>query len=198
MIKFIKILIILFLSQFAFTQVVNADVIKKFQGSKELPIELNLILDCLQNTENIATLKSVQEKITPTLLNIDSFARVLSKEDLFLIGKIEVYKSLLKPDGSIGKAIIDAQTIKLFDNALKNATDPFIVWLLRALRQDTENLITNPLYKDYLLQKNAGKIERNDLKKLIKKYLFFSDGFQKLIRNLLIFRKFLKMNFIQF
>ena len=135
---------------------------KTIQASKEMPLELNLLLASLQTSIS-------NEKILPLIMNIDSYARSLTKEDIFLIGKIEIYKALLKNNTRFSKAVIDTNTIKILNEAIKKTEDPFSKWFLGALLKDSESLLSTPLYKEYLIQKNNGKLERVDLKKIDKK-----------------------------
>jgi hypothetical protein len=145
----------------AFSQEKTAANIK-IQGSKETPLELNLLLESLGNSiENT--------KILPYIMNIDSYARVLSKEDIFLIGKVEIYKTLLKTNEHSLKAIIDVNSTKTLKIAIKKAQDPFIKWFLQALLQDCETLLESSNYKEYLLQKNSGHLEGIELRKIDKK-----------------------------
>ena len=81
----------LILTMLAMNCMMPAYAEKVVTGSKELPLEINLLVDSLQatNPENY-------KAILPLAMNIDLYARSMSKEDIFLIGKIEVYKTLLK------------------------------------------------------------------------------------------------------
>lgn len=133
-------------------------------GSKELPLELNLMLENLQQESGEAFPELVE-----TVLHIDSYARVLSKEDIFLLGKIEIYKTLLKSNSYSAKAVVDGNSTKTLKDAIKNSSDPFITWFLQALLHDCEALLGTDVFKDYLLQKNAGRLERLESKKIDKK-----------------------------
>ncbi len=137
------ILLLVQLSTSLFLLKANAQppIYKKIIGSKKLPIELNLMIDSLQMGKDAEV---ITEKILPTILNIDSYARVLSKEDIFLIGKIEIYKSLLKSNEQSLKAKIDDQSIKLIDLALTKSSDRFVIWFLKALQNDCRSIILKP------------------------------------------------------
>ena len=78
----------LILLMFTINCIGSAYAQKMISGSKELPLEINLLLSSLQNkdAENF-------DKILPIIMNIDQYARTMSKEDIFLIGKIEIYKT---------------------------------------------------------------------------------------------------------
>ena len=102
--------------------------------------------------------------ITPTELN-----QAMQKEDIFLIGKIEIYKTLLKTNNHLKKAMIDEDSIKKLKGAIKKTHDPFIKWFLQALLYDSEKLFASPNYKDYLLQKNNNRFDGIELKKMDKK-----------------------------
>jgi hypothetical protein len=144
----------------------KANPVMVFKGSKDLPSELNLLIDSLQsNTEQEKT----QSFIMPPILSIDSYARVLSKEDIFLIGKIEIYKTLLKNNDVILHATIDGESVQTLKKAILKSNDPFIKWFLQSLLQDCDNLIGTTAFKEYLLQKNNGRIEKIDLRKIDKK-----------------------------
>ena len=94
---------------------------KVVSGSKELPLEINLLLDSVQSsgTESF-------EKILPLVMNIDLYARSMSKEDIFLIGKIEVYKTLLKNDATANKTPIDGVTVAKLRTAINKSKDNFV------------------------------------------------------------------------
>lgn len=129
-------------------------------GSKELPLEINLLLDSVQSID-----PSNFEKILPLIMNIDLYARSMSKEDIFLIGKIETYKTLLKNYATPNKAPIDGTTINNLRAAIKNSKEKFIIWFFQALLKDSLDLVSNSTYKEFLLQKNAHKREYRKLEK---------------------------------
>ena len=147
----------------------TAAVFAKFQGSKQLPLELNLLLDSLQFNLSKEQQEILNEQVLPVLLRIDSYARAISKEDIFLIGKIEIYKSLLKLNENSIQAKVDGTTVELLKNAITHTNDSFVKWFLTALLHDSENLLLNPIYKEYLLQKSSNKIEKAELRKIDKK-----------------------------
>lgn len=160
--KLIILFFIFVLPNHAFSEEKKESTITKIYGSKEMPLELNQLIESLQET-------SVSEKILPSIMNIDSYARVLSKEDIFLIGKVEIYKTLLKTNERWKKTIIDDGSTKILKGAIKKTKDPFVKWFLQALLEDCESLLTSSNYKEYLLQKNNGLLLRLDLKKIDKK-----------------------------
>lgn len=165
--KLFLILFILATSQFLFAQENEIPVTKKIQGSKELPLELNLLIESLQNITNEE--QASREKILPIIMNIDSYARALNKEDIFLVGKIEIYKTLLKTNDFSPKATIDGDSLKTLKEAIKKSNDPFITWFLEALLHDCESLISTATYKDYVLQKNNGRLEKIEYRKIDRK-----------------------------
>lgn len=146
----------------AFSQGRNEPTRLKMKGSKELPLELNLLVESLDESLG-------HEKFLPEILSIDSYARSLNKEDIFLIGKIEIYKALLKTNKTFPKASIDENSNKKLREGIKKATDPFVKWFLKAILADCETLMTGPNYKDYLLQKNNARLDKLELKKIDKK-----------------------------
>ncbi len=162
--KFFLTLIILFFPIFSFSQEQEKTIPFKIQGSKDLPLELNLLIDSLEENEIID-----HENLLSHILAIDTYARVLNKEDIFLIGKIEIYKTLLKSNDVYPKASIDGDSLKTLKAAIKKSNDPFISWILDALLHDCEALLATANYKDYLLQKNNGRLEKLEYKKIDKK-----------------------------
>jgi len=161
----IKILIVLFISIYSaciFPQEKAGNLLSRIQGSKELPLELNILIESLQNSVSL-------EKIIPYVMNIDSYAKTLSKEDIFLIGKVEVYKTFLKSNEFSTKAVVDGSSIKILVSAIKKTRDPFVSWFLQALLRDSEALMRNPNYKEYVLQKRNGPLELIEHKKIDKK-----------------------------
>lgn len=148
----------------AFSQEKTKSAPLQIVGSKELPLELNLMLENLQQESGLPFPELVE-----TILHIDSYARVLSKEDIFLLGKIEIYKTLLRSNSYSAKAVVDGNSTKTLKDAIKNSSDPFVIWFLQALLHDCEALLGTDVFKDYLLQKNAGRLERLESKKINKK-----------------------------
>lgn len=138
---------------------------KTIVGSRELPLEINLLLASIQTKES-----ENFEKILPLVMNIDQYARTMSKEDIFLIGKIEVYKTLLKNYAVANKTPVDGTTVSKLKSAIKISKDNFVKWFLQALLKDTIDLINNKVYKEFLLQKNStAKVEKIEYRKLEKK-----------------------------
>lgn len=160
-----KFLLILFIfgSIPVLSQDETAPAEQRIQGSKELPLELNLLVQTLQDSS------LSKEDIKNTILKIDSYARLLTKEDIFLFGKIEIYKTLLKSKEFHSKATINEDSLATIKSALKKARDPFTKWFLLALLHDCDYLISSSIYKDYILQKNNGRLEKLEYKKIDKK-----------------------------
>lgn len=149
--------------RFSYAQTAPSE--KVLTGSKELPLELSLLVESLQKNN-----PDMLAKILPSVLKIDQYARVLSKEDVFMIGKVEIYKTLLKNYEGPSKISVDGASLKILRDALAKPKDNFITWFLLALLQDSKDLIANPSYKEYLLQKNNSmRIEKVEYRKLEKK-----------------------------
>ncbi len=143
----------------------NASAQKIATGSKELPLEVNLLIENLQNNN-----PEMFSKILPDLLRIDRFARSMSKEDIFLIGKIEVYKTLLKNYDAAIKQPIDGTSLTILKSAIAKTKDNFTKWFLQALLKDSQDLMSNKAYKEFLLQKNNGlSTDKVEYRKLEKK-----------------------------
>lgn len=138
---------------------------KAIVGTKEMPLEINLLLENYQNqsADNFT-------KILPIIMNIDLYSRSMSKEDIFLIGKIEIYKTLLKNYESPIKQPVDGASITILRSALTKTSDNFTKWFIQALLKDSQDLINSPVYKEFLLQKNSNsKIEKIEYRRLEKK-----------------------------
>lgn len=143
----------------------NAYAQKTLTGSKELPLELNLMIENYQSIspDNYA-------KILPIAMNIDLYARSMSKEDIFLIGKIEIYKTFLKNYDTAIKTPVDGTTVATLKAAIEKSGDNFTRWFLQALLKDSQDLLSSPAYKEFLLLKNSNeKIEKVEYRKLEKK-----------------------------
>ncbi len=160
----------------------NIPDIRTVQGSKDLPIELNLLLNSLQ-----ANNPQSYEKIRLMAFSIDRYARSLKREDIFLIGKIEIYRILLKtnmPNGVTSKTPIDGAGLITLQKAEGLVSDPFFKWLLKSLIQDTKMLLDNSLFKEYILLQNGGALtSSSDLKKykrVIKKGQLLQHWLQKI------------------
>lgn len=143
----------------------NSYAEKTVTGSKELPIEINLLLDYYQSHS-----PDEFKKILPVVMEIDLYARSISKEDIFIIGKTEVYKTLLKNYDAPIKQPVDGTTLAVLRQGITKTQDPFLKWFLQALLKDSRDLIENRLYKEFLLQKNNNiKLEKIEYRKLEKK-----------------------------
>jgi hypothetical protein len=94
----------------------------------------------------------------------------MSKEDIFIIGKIEVYKTFLKNYGTAIKQPISGETLDLLRSTLAKTNDNFAKWFFKALIKDSKDLLASPIYKEYILQKESNlKIEKIEYRKLEKK-----------------------------
>ncbi|MBP9681409.1 MAG: hypothetical protein KBD76_08385 [Bacteriovorax sp.] len=164
-----KHLIIYFLLCFTITlQAQSNDLsVQKILGSKELPLELNLLLESYQSNNDLEVLTT--KTLMPIVQNIDHFARFISADHIFMIAKIEIYKTLLKTTAISPKAFINGDSLLTLQAAIKKASSPFTLWFLRALLRDSQNLLSSSLYKEYLLQKNNGNLEKREYKKIDKK-----------------------------
>lgn len=159
---FISFLLCLMIAGNAHAQKATQEMIS---GSKEMPLEINLLIDNLQSNN-----PDILKTILPDLLKIDRYARSMNKEDIFLVGKIEVYKTLLKNYDAAIKQPIDGTSLTTLKTALAKTNDNFTKWFLQALLKDSEDLMSNKLYKEFLLQKNNGiKVDKVEYRKLEKK-----------------------------
>lgn len=154
-----------FLILLAVLSVTDSYAQKTILGSKEMPLEINLIVDSLQRNDLTS-----YNKILPTIKNIDKYARAMSKEDIFMVGKIEIYKTFLKNYAEANKQPIDGVSIANLRSGIAKSNDNFINWFLNALLKDSIDLVGNATYKEYLLQKNNNiKTDKVEYRKLEKK-----------------------------
>jgi hypothetical protein len=138
---------------------------KEVVVGKDMPLEINIIITGLQQYD-----PGNLDKFYNDLLSIDAAARSLSKEDIFMIGKIEVYKTFLKNNASVIRTPVDGNSITILRAALSKTNDTFISWFIGALLQDAIELTGSPQYKEFLLQKNNDiKLDKPEYKKLQKK-----------------------------
>lgn len=143
----------------------NAYAQKEIVGSKEMPLEINLLIANLQSSS-----LEMFDKMLPIIMNIDLYARSMSKEDVFLIGKIEVYKTLLKNYEAPIKQPVEGPALNTLKLAISKNKDNFLKWFLNALLKDAQDLVENPKYKEFLLQKSSGaSLDKIEYRKLEKK-----------------------------
>lgn len=139
----------------------------QISGSQNLPIELNLLIDFLKISTD--TKSSAGLALITSIMNIDDYAQTLTKEDIFFVGKIAIFKTLLKTNETFPKAVIDSSSVKTLKEAITKTHDPFVSWFLNALLHDSEILMDTPSYKEYVIQKNIGDLKKLELKKIHKK-----------------------------
>lgn len=140
----------------------SADII---MGTPELPLELNLLISFIQYGRP----ELINEHLA-LITQIDTNARAMTKEDIFLIGKVEIYKALLKNYSTPDKSPLNGDSIVTLDAGIKRTYDNFIKWFLTAIREDVTDLINNPTYKEYLLQRaNNISSDKIEYRKLAKK-----------------------------
>lgn len=147
--------------------------------SKEMPIELSLMVNAIQKNDPNAYAKIIED-----IKSIDKSARLMTKEDILLIAKTEIYKSLLRSTGPVIKSPVNGTSLDLIQKSIQKATDPFLKWFLLALLKDTKSLINTPTYSEFLLQKNNDlKVDKIEHKKLEKKGELLQQWITKLNPN---------------
>jgi hypothetical protein len=188
--KFFFIFIFLALqSQYVLGQHNIADK-KVIAGSKDLPLEMNLLISSLQSQA-----PEKYGKVLEKIFALDRYARSLNKEDLFLIGKVEIYRTLLK-NTELPKQPTDGDSLKILRASLEKTNDPFAKWFLKSLIQDTVALLDLPLFKEFLLSQNATGLDFNKYRRVIKKSQIIQswvlklnpqlDDFEQTLRALMI------------
>ena len=162
MIKFLKVILTTLCLSIAGIESVRANDI--ITGTSEIPMELNLLISFVQYGR-----PELHNYHLNIVTQIDSYARVLSKEDIFLLGKVEIYKALLKNYSTPEKAPLNGESVAILDAGITRTFDNFIKWFLTALRKDVVDLINNPVYKEFLLQGGSNKNEKLEYRKVAKK-----------------------------
>jgi hypothetical protein len=138
---------------------------KVIEGTGELPLEVTLLISHVQNgkPQNFESILTIAK-------NIDAYARSMSKEDIFLLGKVEIYKALLKNYSAPIRYPVDGVSLEILRDGINKTNDNFLKWFLQALLKDTTDLISSPAYKEFLLQKNSTtKLEKTQYRKVEKK-----------------------------
>lgn len=168
------IIVLLVYSSVSLAQKNIADV-KIIKGSKNLPVEFNLLLQSLQTNDPSST-----ERIRLSLFNIDRFAGALTREDVFLLGKIEIYRTFLKLSGPTNNSPIDGGSLKTLRSSLSKTNDPFFKWILNSLIEDTRILLDSSLFKEYILQVNSNSPDNVKYRRIIKKNQLLQKWIQQL------------------
>ncbi len=140
-------------------------------STKNLPVEFQLILQGLQSSplpsEEFQTLKKLIDKI-------GSSTKKLPKEEIFFIVKSIFYKTLLLAPTSTQKVFFDNSHLKSLAKLSQVTTNPFLKWFFKALQKDALLLSSSPVYRDYLVARNAGKIDKPELKRIDRKVQLLS------------------------
>lgn len=138
-------------------------------GENNVPLELNLILNDLQSYDS-----KVANELLPLIKKIDLLAQDISMDEFFLIGKMEIYKTLLKnnSDKKITKnwKPITTESVNFLKLATEKSKYSSLKWLFSALEQDAQSLLSAPLYKEIVQLKHQGvPLGKPELLKLAKK-----------------------------
>lgn len=140
-------------------------------STKNLPVEFQLILQGIQSTplpnEEFHTLKKLTDKI-------EGSTKKLSKEEIFFVVKSIFYKSLLLAPTTTQKVFFDNSHLQSLANLSQVTTNPFLKWFFKALQKDALLLTSTPFYRDYLVARNAGKIDKPELKRIDRKVQLLS------------------------
>ena len=141
------------------------------RGTQNLPIEINLVLESLQKTPLAAEeFKTLKEQVT----RIESYAKNLTKEEIFFISKTSFYKTLLISSKRRQKNFFDGTSLRNLSEAKQKTSDPFLKWFFGALEKDALTVTKLPLYLDYLAARNVGRIDKIELRKIDKKVQLIS------------------------
>lgn len=148
----------------------QAQEIKIIKGSKSIPTEINLMFQSIQYPS--PTKESFQILINHAY-TLETYSKLVTKEEYFFTAKSEIYKTLLKM-GNYTKNVVGPEDLKKLREARKKSFDPFINWLIGSLITDLDSIFTSNGYSNYLLEKDNIKVQRPETKKVIKKLSILS------------------------
>lgn len=133
------------------------------QKSK-LPSEFTYLLEALQKTEFTANEK---RSLSSTIKELDAEFSLMTKEEIFLIVKGEIYKSLLTYYRGSSDQSLEVDQRELLQKALQEKgpkLNAFALWLMIAIKTDVDSLLGHP---DFAKIKLGAK--NKDLLRLKKK-----------------------------
>ena len=137
---------------FCFTTVARtADDKGVFTSSKELPLEMSFLLESLQTYHMTETEK---ESFSQSIFELDFSLSKLSKEEIYFLGKSEIYKIFLRPasKSSFDLASDLFQLLKKAQEKLMHENKsyhPFAIWLLMSIRSDLESIANSTVYTQF-------------------------------------------------
>lgn len=135
----------LFFSLFLLGLTVNCQAEDIWVGNKnKIPSEFNYLLESLQKTEFTPAEK---RSLSSTLKELDAEFTLMTKEEIFLIIKGEIYKTVLTyHKGSHETPLEEGQLEQLKKALLEKGPklNAFALWLMIALKSDVEVLLNHP------------------------------------------------------
>ena len=141
------------------------------QGTKNIPIELGLVLAGLQSSPmEDAELNDLKAQMN----RIEIYSKKLTQEEIFFIAKSVFYKSFLSIQNQGPKFYYDEKNLKNLSEALNNTSDDFLKWLFMSLAKDVALLSKSPYYKDFEAAHALGKVDKVELKKIEKRVQLIS------------------------
>jgi hypothetical protein len=172
-----KLILITYLFSIFSSKVFAAENNLVIQGTKNLPIEMSVLLEGLQPSplaqEDFYLLK---DQVT----RVEELSSKLTKEEIFFIAKVEFYKAFLTAPSLTKKNYFDETSILNLTKAAAKTNDSFLEWFLNALIQDANSIMKLPLYREYQAARTLGKIEKSELKKLDRKVQIISSWIQQI------------------
>jgi len=163
------------LSLCLFLNFAYAEDIKIVRPTNELPAELSLIYQSYQGPNANS---SLLQKILQYSFQIETYAPLINKEDLYFIIKSEIYKTILRNGDSV-KMIITPDDLKLIYDNIKKCDDPFLKWIQLSLASDARSVFNGKNYREYVLQNANGRLDTVIAKKTYKKLQILSRLFSQ-------------------
>lgn len=146
-------------------------------GNKnKIPAEFNYLLESLQKVEFTPAEKN---SLSSTLKELDAEFTLMTKEEIYLIVKGEIYKTILTYHKGTSEAPLEEGHMESLQKTLKEKgpkLNAFALWLMIALKSDVEVLLNHPnLGQLKLINKNK------DLLRLKKKMNLIAPWVQKFL-----------------
>lgn len=169
------------------SDIINADKsdqLVNYFVSEKVPLEIEFILNSIKWNK---LSKNESQKLKGYINGLDKSFQFLTKEQIFRISKIEIYKQILKMNkaskvkiSEIVKSIPEKMTAKTKD---ENYTySDFSKWLIQAISSDFEQILKDPNFYDYKTKMiNKQKIVSKSLRTIDKKILLLVNWYKKIV-----------------
>lgn len=129
-------------------------------NKNQLPSEFSYLLEALQKTDFTPNEK---RKLSSQLKELDVEFSLMTREEIFLIIKGEIYKTLLTYYKGSSDTLLEQEQINLLDKNLQEKgpkLNAFALWLMIALKTDAEVLLGHPQFGQLKLGANNKELLR--------------------------------------